>query len=46
MLANGMGGIDYAGLPVVAALLGCDDIETLVLRLTVIKNHSPDKEED
>lgn len=38
MLANGNGGIDWAGLPTVAALLGLDDIATLVHRLMTIKN--------
>lgn len=39
LLANGMGGIDWAGLPLVAALLGIDDAEDLIHRLGVIKNH-------
>jgi hypothetical protein len=36
-LSNGMGAFDYDGLPVVAALLGVDDIEDLLERLLVIK---------
>lgn len=41
MLANGTGGLDWAGLPLVAALLGIDDLAAFVLRLTTIKNHRP-----
>ena len=44
LLSNGMGGIDWAGLDVVAACLGISDIEGLVHRLSVIKAYSPDKE--
>jgi hypothetical protein len=36
-LANGSGGIDWAGLPVVCALLGIRDLE----RLQVIRTHKP-----
>lgn len=41
LLANGMGGLDWAGLPVVAAVLGIADIESLVDALGVIKAHRP-----
>jgi hypothetical protein len=41
LLANGMGGIDWAGLPMVAALLGVQDVDALVHRLFVIKTHKP-----
>lgn len=41
MLANGMGGIDWSGLPLVCALLGVRDVELLVERLLVIKTHRP-----
>lgn len=42
MVANGMGGIDWAGLPAVAAWLGIDDIDGLMHRLSVIKTHKTD----
>lgn len=41
LLANGMGGIDWAGLEVVVAYLGVRDVESLVDRLQVIKLHKP-----
>jgi hypothetical protein len=34
---NLMGGIDWAALPVVAEMLGIEDIETLVINLTEIR---------
>jgi hypothetical protein len=40
-LSNGMGGIDWAGLPLVVELLGITDIEGLMERLIVIKMHRP-----
>ena len=42
MLSNGMGGMDWAGLPIVAELLGIDDIDALVHRLMTIKAWRPD----
>ena len=33
-----MGGIDWAALPVIAEMLGIDDIETLVLQLVAIRD--------
>lgn len=42
MLANGMGGMDWAGLPMVAALLGVDDIEAFARHLMTIKAYRPD----
>lgn len=33
-----MGGIDWAGLPVVADMLGVTDIEVLVVELTAIRD--------
>lgn len=41
-----MGGIDWAGLDLVAAKLGIDDIEGLIERLYVIKTHRPRAEEE
>jgi hypothetical protein len=32
-----MGGIDWAGLPVVAEMLGVEDVETLILHLIEIR---------
>lgn len=46
MLANGMGGIDWAGLPMVAALLGVDDIETFSRHLMTIKRYRPERTEE
>lgn len=36
-----MGGLDWAGLPMVAAILGVDDLELFVHRLVTIKTHQP-----
>jgi hypothetical protein len=41
LLANGMGGLDWAGVPLVAQLLGVTDFEMFLHRLTVIKLHRP-----
>lgn len=41
LLANGMGGIDWAGVPLVFALLGVADPEPMLHRLGVIKLHRP-----
>jgi hypothetical protein len=41
LLANGMGGIDWSGLPVVCAWLGVQDIDGLLHRIAVIKAHKP-----
>lgn len=42
LLANGMGGLDWAGLPVVAEYLGVDDLADLIARMEVIKLHRPE----
>lgn len=39
LLADEMGGIDYAGLPLVCAHLGVADIDGLLIRLSTIKSH-------
>lgn len=44
LLADGMGGVDWAGLPLLAGLLGIDDVDGLVVRLEVIKTHHPETE--
>ena len=41
LLANGMGGHDWAGLGVVCAWLGITDIDGLLQRLLIIKTHNP-----
>lgn len=46
MLANGMGGLDWAGLPLAVALFGIRDVEGLLHRLQVIKQHRPPDERD
>lgn len=43
LLANGMGGIDWAGLPLVCGWLGIQDAEGLMQRLSVIKLHRKDR---
>lgn len=37
------GAIDWAGLPVVAEILGIDDIELLVQQMLLIRNFQNDK---
>ena len=41
---NIMGGIDWAALPVVAEMLGIEDIETLVSQLVAIRDAQREKE--
>ena len=43
-LANGMGGLDWAGLPLMVALHQVQDVEALVRDLQTIKFHEPPKE--
>ena len=40
MLGNGMGGIDWAGVPVVLQMLGVQDVEDCLHRMMVIKSYS------
>lgn len=45
MLSTGQGGLDWAGLPLVAEFFGITDIESLLTRLAVIKSYKkPDQE--
>lgn len=44
MLSNGMGAIDWAGLPTVAALLDIQDLDLFVARLMTIKTHRQPQE--
>ena len=46
LMANGMGGLDWAALPYVVAYLGVLDVEALIDRLRVIKLHRPPKPGD
>ena len=46
MLSNGMGGIDWAGLPWAAAVLGICDIEAVVDALVTIKSHKTRDQDD
>lgn len=46
MLANGMGGLDWAGLPLAVALFGINDVDGLLHRLQVIKAHRPPGDRD
>ena len=46
LLSNGMGGLDWAGLPIVAASLGIDDPQKLIDRLLVIRSYRPDDNDD
>lgn len=41
MLANGMGGIDWAGLPLACAVFGVRDVELLIHRLVTLKTYRP-----
>lgn len=41
MLANGMGGYDWSGLPLACELFQVQEIEPLLQRLLVIKTHKP-----
>lgn len=45
LLSNGQGGIDWAGLPLVAAYLGVQHVEPLIHALGVIKGHRPERED-
>ena len=46
LLKNGMGGLDWAGLPYVVAHLGVQDVPALIDALHTIKTYSPPKDED
>jgi hypothetical protein len=43
-LANGAGGLDWAGLPLLCGWLGVADVEGLMQRLMFIRMHKPAKE--
>lgn len=44
LLANGMGGIDWGGLPLLAGWMGVTDIDGLMQRLVAIRMHQPNRE--
>jgi hypothetical protein len=46
MLNNGMGGLDWSGLPLAAAMFDVGDMEDLITRVLVIKGHSPPKDDE
>ncbi len=46
MLANGMGGLDLAGVPLMCEWLGIEDIDGLLHRLFVLKSSNRNKTED
>lgn len=43
MIANGSGGIDWAGLPYAVAFYGVRDIAGLLTRLQIIRRHDPER---
>jgi len=44
LLANGMGGVDWSGLPLLAGFMGVTDIEGLMQRLVAIRMHQTNRE--
>lgn len=40
-----MGGVDWAGLPIVVEWLGIQDVDGLLFRMSVIKNHQASRGE-
>lgn len=46
LLKNGMGGVDWAGLPFVVEHLGVQDVPALIDALHTIKTYSPPKNEE
>jgi hypothetical protein len=46
LLSNGMGGMDWAGLPLVCEMLGVTDAEALICRMQVIRNYKPNENQD
>ena len=45
MLQNGMGGIDWSGLPAAVEFHGVNDVEALIDALMIIKGHEKPKTE-
>lgn len=46
MVSDGTGSVDWAGVPIVAAMLGIEDLETFIRRLMTIKHHRPGESND
>ena len=46
LLRNGMGGIDWAGLPYVVEHLGLEDVPALIDAVHTIKKFNPPKDEE
>lgn len=46
LLKDGMGGLDWAGLPYVVAHLGVQDVPALIDALHTIKTYSPPKDKE
>lgn len=46
LLAGGMGGIDWAGLPLAAEFLGIQQLEPVLEALEVVLTHRPPKAAD
>ncbi len=46
LLANGMGGYDWAGLPVICAWLGVEDVAGLMTRLQAVRSYLNAKDDD
>jgi hypothetical protein len=44
LLSNGMGGLDWSGLPLACDWLGIEDIDGLLYRLHTMKTHTPPAE--
>jgi hypothetical protein len=46
LLADGMGGLNWQGLPLMCGWLGAADIEGLMERLAIIKTHRQQQKKD
>lgn len=46
LLKNGMGGVDWAGLPYVVAHLGITDVPALIDAIKTIKTYTPETHGD
>lgn len=44
MLANGSGGIDWAGFPYACAVYGAGDVDMLIRRINFIRGYRPQRE--
>lgn len=46
LLGNGMGGLDWSGLPLACARYGVRDVAGLIDRLLILKTHRPDDKDN